>query len=137
MVYVDDVLLVSKSKEDEERTLYDLHLGFKMKDLGEDEFYLGCYITRDKKKRTLTFDQRVHIKIVPNRFNVTKNSMMPTATGVDASFKGDYPKNSEEREESSRVAYKEAMDALMWAATMTKPNLSLAAHNLAEFFDDP
>ena len=137
MVYVDDVLLASKSKEDEERTISDLRSCFKIKDLGEAEFYLGCHITRDRKERTLTFDQHIYAETVAKRFNVSKTSMIPTATGVKALSKEDGPKNSEEREEMSRVPYREAVGALMWAATMTRPDLSFTAHNLAKFCDDP
>ena len=137
VVYVDDVLLASKSKEDEERTISDLRSCFKIKDLGEAEFYLGCHITRDRKERTLTFDQHIYAETVAKRFNVSKTSMIPTATGVKALSKEDGPKNSEERGKMSRVPYREAVGALMWAATMTRPDLSFAAHNLAKFCDDP
>ena len=57
VVYIDDILLASKTKEDEGRTLSDLISRFKIKDLGEAEFYLGCHITRNREARTLIFDQ--------------------------------------------------------------------------------
>ena len=49
VVYVDDILLARKTKEDEGRTLSDLSSCFKIKNLGEAEFYLGCHITRDRE----------------------------------------------------------------------------------------
>ena len=36
-----------------------------------------------------------------------------------------------------RIPYKEAVGGLMWAATMTIPDASFAAHDLANFCDDP
>ncbi|CAN0243432.1 unnamed protein product [Ascophyllum nodosum] len=36
-----------------------------------------------------------------------------------------------------RIPYKEAVGALMWSATMTRPDRLFAAHNLAKFCDDP
>ena len=57
---VDDILLASKTKENEGRTLSDLRLCFKIKDLGEAEFYLGCHITRNREAKTLTFDQHIY-----------------------------------------------------------------------------
>ena len=57
VVYVDDILLASKTKEDEGRTLSDLNSCFKIKDLGEAKFYLvGCHITRNREARTLAFE---------------------------------------------------------------------------------
>ncbi|CAM9169235.1 unnamed protein product [Ascophyllum nodosum] len=36
-----------------------------------------------------------------------------------------------------RISYREAVGALMWVATMTRPDLSFAAHQLAKFIDNP
>ncbi|CAN0335182.1 unnamed protein product, partial [Ascophyllum nodosum] len=137
VVYVDDILLASKTKGDGGRTLSDLSSCFKIKDLGEAEFYLGCHITRNREARTLTFDQHIYAETVAKRLNVTKTSMIPMATGVKPLSKEDGPKNPKEREEMRPIPYREAMGALMWAATMTRPDLSFAAHNLAKFCDDP
>ena len=56
VVYVDVLLLASKTKEDYERTLSDLVQCSKMKDLGEAEFYIACHITRNREARTMTCD---------------------------------------------------------------------------------
>ena len=116
--------------------LSDLSSRFKIKDLDEVEFYLGCHITRNREARTLTFDQYIYAETVAKRFNVTKTSMIPIATGVKPISKEDGPKNPKGREEMRRIPYREAVGALMWAAT-TRPDLSFAAHNLAKFCDDP
>ena len=137
MVYVDDILLTSKTKEDEGRTLSDLNSCFKIKDLGEAEVYLECPITRNREARALTFDQHISAETVAKRFNVTKTSMIPMATRVESLSKEDGPKTPKEREEVRRIPYRDAMGALMWAATMTRPDLSFAAHNLAKFCNDP
>ncbi|CAM9520770.1 unnamed protein product, partial [Ascophyllum nodosum] len=135
VVYVDDILLASKTKEG--RTLSDLSSCFKVKDLGEAEFYLGCHITRNREARTLTFDQHIYAETVAKRFNVTKISMIRMATGVKPLSKEEGPKNPKEREEMRRIPYREAVGTLMRAATMARPDLSFAAHNLAKFCDDP
>ena len=137
VVYVDDILLASKTKENEGRTLSDLSSCFKIKDLGEAKFYLECHITRNGEARTLTFDQHVYAETVAKRFNVTKISMIPMATGVDPLSKEDSPKNPKEREEMRRIPYRETVGDLMWATTMARPDLSFAAHSLAKFCDDP
>ena len=137
VVYVDDILLESKTKEDEGRTLSDLTSCFKIKDLGEAGFYLGCRITRNRKVRILTFDQHIYAETAAKRFNVTETSMIPMATGAKPLSKEDGPKNPKEREGMRRIPYREAVETLIWAATITRPDLSFAVHNLAKFCDDP
>ncbi|CAN0414415.1 unnamed protein product, partial [Ascophyllum nodosum] len=137
VVYVDNILLASKTKEGGGRALSDLSLCFKIKDLGETKFYLGYHITRNREARTLAFDQRIYAVTVAKRFNVTKTRMIPTATGMKPLSKEDGPKTSKEREEVCRIPYREAVGALIWAATMTRPDVSFTAHNLAKFCDDP
>ena len=137
VVYVDDILLASKTMEDEGRTLSDLSSCFKIKDLGEAGFYLGCHITRNREVRTLTFDQHIYAETVSKRFNVTETGMIPMATGMKPLSKEDGPKNPKERKGMRRIPYREAVGTLIWAATMTRPDLSFAVHNLAKFCDDP
>ena len=136
VVYVDDILMARKTKKDEGRTLSDLSSYFKINDLGEAEFYLGCHITRNREERTLTFDQHIYAETVAKQFNVTKTSMTPMAIGVRPLSKENGPRNPKEREEKRRISYREAVGVLMWAATMTTPYLSFAAHKLAKFCDD-
>ena len=117
--------------------LSNLSSRFKIKDLGEVEFYLGCHITRNREARTLTFDQNIYAETVAKRFNVTKTSMIPIATGVKPLPKEDGPKNPKGRGKMRRIPYREAVGPLMWATTTTRPDLSFAAHNLAKFCHDP
>ena len=94
VVYVDDILLAGKTNEDEGRTSSDISSCFKIKDLGEAEFYLGCNITRNREARTMTFDQHIYAEIVAKPFYVTKTSMIPMATGGNPLLKEDKtPKN--------------------------------------------
>ena len=117
--------------------LSDLSSYFKIKGLGEAESYLGSHITRNREARTLTLDQHIYAEIVAKRFYVTKTSMIPMATGGNPLSKEDGPKNPKEREEMRRIPDREAVGALMWAATMTRPDLSFVAHYVAKFCDDP
>ena len=58
-----EVLLASKTKEDEVRTVSDLGFYFKIKDRGGSEFYLEYYVTRNMEARTLTFDQHIYVDV--------------------------------------------------------------------------
>ena len=66
VVYVDDILLASKTEKDKRRTFSDLSLCFKIEDLDEAGFYLGYLITRNMEARTLTFDQHIYAETAEN-----------------------------------------------------------------------
>lgn len=83
VVFVDDILLVSRANENEERTLSDLDSFSKSKDLGIAEYRLGYHIMRDTGEINLTFGQHVYVKTVPIWFNGPKASILPFATGVN------------------------------------------------------
>ena len=57
VVYVDDLLVASETKRDEEQAINDLRSCFSIKDLGKAGLYLGCHIPRDRDAGTLKFDQ--------------------------------------------------------------------------------
>ncbi|CAN0401297.1 unnamed protein product, partial [Ascophyllum nodosum] len=80
-VYVDDLLVASEKKRDEEQAINDLRSCFPIKDLGEAGFYLGCHITRDRDARTLKFDRHHYARTMASKFNVEKTSTTPAAAG--------------------------------------------------------
>ncbi|CAN0450211.1 unnamed protein product [Ascophyllum nodosum] len=56
VVFVNDLLVASETKHDEEQTIYDPRSCFPIKDLGEAGLYLGCHIKRDRDAGTLKLD---------------------------------------------------------------------------------
>jgi len=56
LVYVDDILIFSPSKDRVEEVTQALHANYSMTDIGEPESFLGIRIVRDRKARTITID---------------------------------------------------------------------------------
>ena len=137
VVYVDDLLVLSETKQDEHQALEDLRSSFPIKDLGEISYYLGCHITRDRKARTVRFDQQRYAQTVAERFEVWKTSVIPISTGKAPLSKADGPQNDAEIAEMRGIPYREAVGAIMWIANMTRPDLVFTAHTLAKFGDNP
>ena len=50
VVHLDDLLALTVTKEAMEIFVGQLHSTFKIKDLGEASYYMGCHITRDRTK---------------------------------------------------------------------------------------
>ena len=71
------------------------------------------------------------------RFDVKKATKIPAASGVPTLSKADEPRKPEEKEEMRKFPYREAVGALMWTATMTRPDIACAARAVARFCDNP
>ena len=71
------------------------------------------------------------------RFDVKKTTKSPVALGVPTLSKADEPRNREEKEETRKFPYREAVWALMWTATMTRPDIAYAVGAVARFCENP
>ena len=81
-VYLDDLLVASETKRDEEQVMEDLRYCFPIKDLGVAGFYLGCYITQELDAGTLKLDQHRYVRTVASKFNIEKTITTPAAVGA-------------------------------------------------------
>jgi hypothetical protein len=64
MVYVDDLIIVARSRELIDEVKASLEKRFSMKHQGDIVQFLGMTITRDRANRTLTIDQTIYAKAV-------------------------------------------------------------------------
>ena len=132
VVYVDDLLEASETKRDEEQAINDLRSCFPIKDLGEAGFSLGCHITQDRDAETLKLDQHNYVRTIASKFKAEKTTTTPAAAGAKPLSKDDAPQIEATAEEMRVNPYREAVGALMWAATMTRPDVAYAAHQLGK-----
>ena len=128
VVYIDDLLVASEAKRNEEHAMKDLRPCFPIKDIGEAGFYLGYHIRRDRDAGTMNVDQHRFVRTVASKFNAEKTSTTPEVSGAKPLSKDDAPQTEAETEEMRITPYREVLGALMWAATMTQ---------LGKFYDDP
>ena len=71
------------------------------------------------------------------RFDVKKATKIPAASGVPTLSKANEPWNPEEKEEMRKFPYREAVRALMWKATMTRPDIACAVRAVDRFCENP
>ena len=135
-VHVDDILAHAKSQATMDRFAAELEQKFKLKDMGDAGYYMVYHITRNRKARELKLDQHLYVESMLKRFDVKKATKIPAALGVPTLSKADEPRNLK-KEEMRKFPYREAVGALMWTATMTRPDIACAVRAVARFFENP
>ncbi|KAH9666242.1 Integrase catalytic domain-containing protein [Citrus sinensis] len=70
LLYVDDMLIASKNRDEIERLKKQLASEFEMKDLGDAQKILGMEICRDKKNGSVWLTQKSYLKKVLERFGM-------------------------------------------------------------------
>jgi hypothetical protein len=137
-VFVDDMTLVSKSKEKVKWLKEELKKHFKLRDLGPTEFLLGVKVERDRTHRALHLSQHQYTLDILSRFGFDSCSPVstPLNPGVKLS-KDQCPKTKSEVEEMRSVPYAHAVGSLMYLAVSTRPDIAYSVGVLARFSSNP
>ena len=69
-VYVDDLIIMTKSEDQMMTIKEDLKRGFKMKDLGELHYCLGISVVKDHRRGSMYLHQRQYIKNMLQKFGL-------------------------------------------------------------------
>ena len=139
LLYVDNMLIASKSRSAIDTLKRDLSSEFEMKDLGEAKKVLGMEITRDRRVGKVSLTQKGYLQKVLQRFNIS-NDTKSVSTSLAPHFKLSAtmsPKTVEEREYITRVPYASAVGSLMYAMVCTRPDLSQAFSMVSRYMYDP
>ena len=137
VVHVDDILAHAEDQATMDRFTAELGQKFKLKDMGDAEYFMGCHITRNRKARELKLDQYLYVESMVKRFDVKKATTIPAASGVLTLSKADEPRNPEEKEEMRKFPYWEAVGALVWPATTRRSDIACAVRAVARFCEKP
>jgi hypothetical protein len=83
LVYVDDILIASKSIESINWFKSEFGKVFKIKDLGEVKKILGVQVTRDRKKRIVKLDQAHYIREILSMYSMQQDKTRKTSTPIN------------------------------------------------------
>ena len=137
-VFVDDMTLVSKSKEQVDQLKQDLRKFFKLRDLGPTEFLLGVKIERDRSHRRLQLSQRQYTLDVLKHYGFDTCSPVSTPMLPGTRLSHDQcPTKPEDVEAMRSVPYAHAVGSLMYLAISTRPDIAHSVGVLARFSSNP
>jgi hypothetical protein len=137
-VFVDDIMLASKSKEKIAEIKGLLAQCFKLRNLGPTSFLLGVQINRERSARTLHLNQHQYTLDLLDRFGFADCS--PVSTLLDPGSRLDMSQclqTPEDNEFMRDRLYVSAVGALMYVAIATRPDIAHAVGVLCRFMFKP
>jgi hypothetical protein len=127
-VHVDDQLIACNSRAALDEFKAKLNKRFECSDGGPVAYFLGFNVFRNRSERKLYISQEHYIEAVLERFGMT--DCRPVKTPLPSGFKST-PVTDEEFTQARHEEYPALVGSIMYAATITRPDIALAAGLLA------
>ena len=136
--YTDDVFGASKTDGEAQRRRDEMGKEWEIKDVGDNEYFLGMRVQQDVNQGTIRLTQRPYWEHVLNRFDLVdvppRNTPLPVGLVLDQNMS---PKTESERKEMGDKPYRPVLGSVMWGQLATRPDLSFAVSLLSRFQADP
>ncbi len=132
-IYVDDILLATKSKKRMENVKSMLAAQFEVKDLGDSQYLLGVSIIQNHTEKSVWIGQPTYTLNVLEKFGLkdAKSVATPVCTGSKLA------KATEKDELVDEQLYQSAVGSLQYLSTMTRPDITFAVSNIAKYCSKP
>ena len=137
LLYVDDMLIASRSWPEIDKLKKNLSSEFEMKDLDEAKKVLGMEIEWDRKSDKICLTQKGYLK--KNCFN-NNDDTKPVSTPLAPHFKLKVVMSLttvEEHDYMSHILYASTVNSLIFAMVCTRPNLSQDVSMVRRYMHDP
>lgn len=138
LLYVDDMLIASKSKAEVSKLKELLKSEFEIKDLGAARKILGMDISRDREKGILTLSQNDYLIKVLKTFNMWDCKTVQTPLGSQIKLQALTEKQEQEQSRfMDDVPYSSAVGSLMYAMVGSRPELAYAVGLVCRYMGKP
>ena len=140
MLFVDDILLVSKDMAFLLETKSFLSKNFEIKDLGDVSFVIGIQIQRDRTRGRgiLSLSQKTYIDKVLHRYSMKNYSLGDTPlTKRNKLSLLQCPKNDLQKEQMKGILYALAVENLIYAQVYTRPDIAYTVEKLDRYLINP
>ena len=129
VVYVDDLILLSKSSEQMQQLKEDLSHRFKMKDLGKLHYCLGISVTLDESSQTIRLNQSRYLVKILEKYGLTEANSVSTSADPNVKLLKD--DGCSKKVDSLR--YQSMVGSLLHAARATRPDIAQAVGVVSRF----
>jgi len=137
-LYVDDTI-ISVHKEDLMEWESDkkrIGATFPIKDLGECHWILNVKVTRDRKNRTITLSQQAYADRIAAEHGLDRTRTVSTPIRIEDLYLNDKEK-SKILNKQEHKKYQSIVGELLYAANITRPDLSFAVGRLCQRVSNP
>lgn len=132
-LYVDDLLLFSRTVEEIQPLKEALSSAFEMKDLGEAKYVLGISITRNRSKKALVIDQEHYVRDLLQEHGLDDGRTVKTPvegySNLVAVQQGDPLTDIK--------AYQRLLGKLNWLVRACRPDVAFVVQKLSQFSHNP
>jgi hypothetical protein len=134
MIYVDDLLLCTMTKEFGDMLTEKLTAKFNCKDLGEITYCLGIHIVTSPCRYFIALDLDRYIKNMITKYEFDDLQPLPTPMIHDVKLtNADSPTTDAEKEKMSQYPFRSAISAVMYAMIALRADISFAVICLSRF----
>lgn len=138
LLYVDDMLIASKSKSDIKDLKKMLSTEFEMKDLGAARRILGMDIFRDKNKGVLVLSQEAYLQKLLKIFCMWDCREVQTPMGSHIKLQAlTTLQEDEQARDMDQIPYASAVGSLMYAMVSSRPYLAYAVGMVSTYMGKP
>ncbi|EED15707.1 reverse transcriptase family protein [Talaromyces stipitatus ATCC 10500] len=133
LFFVDDILIFYDRKNRQslfEEIVKKLTSKYEIRQMEKFEWFLNIRIVRDRKQRKIWICQDLYITKIAKKFGLTQNN---TKTPISIDLQ---PSESEAMNEDIHL-YQELVGSAMYAAVMTRPDVTKPVNELAKFTTNP
>jgi hypothetical protein len=132
VIYVDDLIVMAKTKTSIDEICKQLKNDFDIKELGEIKYCLGIQVKRNREKKTIEINQEAMIDRVAKRFAIEE--CKPTYLPADVNSK--LVKSMDQDNKATKMPYRELVGSLMYIMVCTRPDISNAVGEVSKFCED-
>ncbi|TPX30907.1 DNA-directed DNA polymerase [Synchytrium endobioticum] len=132
ILYVDDILIASRSRSSMERVKEMLRAIVRLKDLGPVKTFIGIEVNRDRSKRVIGLGQSRYIENINSKFPFHDNNYRLDITSEIHPDSG-----SNYLSPSMKKQYQGAIGAIMWITNNTRPDVAARVGIKAQMVASP
>lgn len=132
-VYVDDLILLTNTRDEMQQLKDDLSHRFKMKDLGKLHYCLGISMSMDEDNGIIHLNQGRYLLKILERYGLVEAK--PVSTPADPNVK--LLKDDGCSKKVNPVQYQSMVGSLLHAARATRPDIAQAVGIVSRFNAEP